>query len=112
MIPTIHPSSSRFSRFCAHLKSGLKRLVARFHPASFRQDPKISNEHPGVPIDSVQWQLDCPYSEKPLYQNTVVYVDLNSQKPDVSHKKRQRGENHLEEDNIKITHFPTTHRLH
>ena len=112
MIPTVHQSTSRFSRFCAHLKSGLKRLVARFYPSSHHIAPQKSDTHHGIPVSCIHWQLDCPYSEKPLYRNTVVYVDLNSQEPEAPHKNKRSTNNTSEEVNVKITHFPTTHRLH
>lgn len=91
--------SSRLARVYQHVLTQCTRFIRRFQ----RHQP-IESEHTpepqqSIPVTSVQWRLDCPYSEKPQYTNTVVYIDLHP--------------NAVVEDlHKKITHYPPTHRLH
>lgn len=108
MSPIVSPVTSKLSRVYQHMIAHMKRLLSRIHGLPRKETPETKSLSEGTPMTSVQWQLDNPYSEKPLYRQTVVYVDLNSQDTSDADKKTTKAQ----EPAIKITHYPPTHRLH
>jgi hypothetical protein len=105
MSPLLISPSLRLTRVYEHLKLRLKGLWGRFYGLARKQplgSTASAQKAVEIPMRSVQWPLDNSYSERPMYQNTVVYVNLDGDEKAI-HKKERLP---------KITHYPPTHRLH